>query len=163
MVKHVVGMEGQCMTTDRITANKKLVESFIDQLFTQGNLDAVDIYLHPNLINHDAPFPGAPDGPEGMRQAAGMFRQAIPDWHSDVEELIGEGDLVVERFTASGTHRGELMGVAPTGKVIVLRGIQIFRIEGDKIVERWGRLDEVGLLRQLKLIPDSTAQPSELD
>ena len=89
-----------------------------------------------------------------MRQAAGMFRQAMPDWHSDVEELIGEGDLVVERFTASGTHRGELMGVEPTGKVIVLRGIQIFRIEGDKIVERWGRLDEVGLLRQLRLIPD---------
>ena len=142
------------MTTDRITANKKLVESFIDQLFTQGNLDAVDLYLHPNLINHDAPFPGAPDGPEGMRQAAGMFRQAIPDWHSEVEELIGEGDLVVERFIASGTHRGELMGVSPTGKVIVLRGIQIFRIEGDKIVERWGRFDEAGLLRQLRLIPD---------
>ena len=77
----------------------------------------------------------------------------MPDWHSDVEELIGDGDLVVERFTASGTHRGELMGVEPTGKVMVLRGIQIFRIEGDKIVERWGRLDEVGLLRQLRLIP----------
>ena len=50
------------MTTDRITANKKLVESFIDQLFTQGNLDAVDLYLHPNLINHDAPFPVPPMG-----------------------------------------------------------------------------------------------------
>ena len=141
------------MTTDRITANKKLVESFIDELFTQGNLDAVDRYLDPKLINHDPPFLGAPDGPEGMRQASAMFHKALPDWHSEVEELFGEGDLVVERFTASGTHRGELMGVPPTGKVLVLRGMQIFRIEDDKIVERWGRLDEAGLMRQLGLIP----------
>ena len=89
----------------------------------------------------------------GKRQAAAMFRQALPDWHSDVEELVAEGDLVVERFTASGTHTGELMGVPPTGKVISLRGMQMFRIDGDKIVERWGRLDEAGLLRQLGLIP----------
>ena len=142
------------MTTDRITANKKLIESFIDELFTQGDLGAVDRYLDPKLINHDPPFPGAPDGPEGMRHASVMFHQALPDWHSEVEELIAEGDLVVERFTASGTHRGELMGVQPTGKVLVLRGMQIFRIEDNMIVERWARLDEVGLLRQLGLIPE---------
>ena len=141
------------MTTHRITANKQLVESFIEELFTKGDLDAVDRYLHPELINHDSPFPGAPDGPEGMRQAAAMFRQAAPDWHSDVEALVGEGDIVVERFTASGTHRGELMGVQPTGKGLFLRGIQMFRIEDNKIVERWARLDEVSLLRQLGLVP----------
>ena len=119
------------MTTDTVsnTVNKDLVETFIQELFTKGNLDAVDQYLDPTLVNHDPPFPGAPDGPEGMRQAAAMFRRALPDWHSDVEELVGEGDIVVERFTASGTHRGELMGVAATGRVIVLRGIQMFRIE----------------------------------
>jgi steroid delta-isomerase-like uncharacterized protein len=139
------------MTTDRTTANKQLVDAFIQELFTNGDLDAVERYLDPGLINHDPPFPGAPDGPEGMRQAAVMFRQALPDWHSEVEQLIAEGDIVVERFTASGTHRGDLMGVPPTGKVVVLRGIQMFRIENDKIVERWGRLDEVGLMRQLGL------------
>jgi steroid delta-isomerase-like uncharacterized protein len=139
------------MTTDRTTANKQLVDAFIQELFTKGDLDAVERYLDPGLINHDPPFPGAPDGPEGMRQAAVMFRQALPDWHSEVEQLIAEGDIVVERFTASGTHRGDLMGVPPTGKVVVLRGIQMFRIENDKIVERWGRLDEVGLMRQLGL------------
>jgi steroid delta-isomerase-like uncharacterized protein len=139
------------MTTDRTTANKQLVDAFIQELFTKGDLDAVERYLDPGLINHDPPFPGAPDGPEGIRQAAVMFRQALPDWHSEVEQLIAEGDIVVERFTASGTHRGDLMGVPPTGKVVVLRGIQMFRIENDKIVERWGRLDEVGLMRQLGL------------
>ena len=141
------------MTTDRTTANKQLVEAFIQELFTKGDLDAVDRYLDPGFINHDPPFPGSPDGREGMRQAAAMFHKALPDWHSEVEQLIAEDDIVVERFTASGTHRGDLMGVPPTGKVIVLKGIQMFRIENDTIVERWGRLDEVGLMRQLGLAP----------
>lgn len=139
------------MTTDRTTANKQLVEAFIQELFTQGDLDAVERYLDPGFINHDPPFPGASDGREGMRQAAAMFRQALPDWHSEVEQLIAEADIVVERFTASGTHQGDLMGAAPTGKVVVLRGMQMFRIDNNKIVERWGRLDEVGLMRALGL------------
>ncbi len=141
------------MTNDRNTQNKKLVEDFIRELFSEGDLDAVDRYLDPAFVNHDPPYPGAPDGPEGMRQAAAMFRRAAPDWHSDVEQLVAEFDIVVERFTASGTLRGELMGVQPTGQQIALAGVNIFRIDGDRIVERWGRLDELGLLRQLGLAP----------
>jgi steroid delta-isomerase-like uncharacterized protein len=148
-VLHDLGMK-----SDRTTANKQLVATFIQELFTEGDLSAVDRHLDPELINHDPPFPGAPDGPEGIRAAAAMFREALPDWHSEVEELIAEGDFVVERFTASGTHRGELMGSPPTGRVLTLRGIQMFRIENNRIVERWGRLDEMGLLRQLGLVPD---------
>ena len=141
------------MTTDQLSSNKTLVATFIQELFTDGDLDAVDRYLHPKMINHDPPFPGASEGPEGMRQAAAMFRAALPDWHSEVEDLVAEGDIVVERFAASGTQRGELMGVPASNKVIVLHGIQMFRIENFQIVERWGRLDEIGLLRQLGLTP----------
>jgi predicted ester cyclase len=141
------------MTTERTTRNKQLVVDFIQELFTKGDLDAVDRYLDPGFVNHDAPFPGAPPGPEGMRQAAALFKQATPDWHSDVEQMIAEDDVVVERFTARGTHTGVLMGVEPTGRPLVLSGINIFRVDGDRIVERWGRLDEVGLLRQLGLVP----------
>jgi predicted ester cyclase len=141
------------MTTERTTRNKQLVVDFIQELFTKGDLDAVDRYLDPGFVNHDAPFPGAPPGPEGMRQAAALFKQATPDWHSDVEQMIAEDDVVVERFTARGTHTGVLMGVEPTGRPLVLSGINIFRVDGDRIVERWGRLDDVGLLRQLGLVP----------
>jgi predicted ester cyclase len=141
------------MTTERTTRNKQLVVDFIQELFTKGDLDAVDRYLDPGFVNHDAPFPGAPPGPEGMRQAAALFKQATPDWHSDVEQMIAEDDIVVERFTARGTHTGVLMGVEPTGRPLVLSGINIFRVDGDRIVERWGRLDDVGLLRQLGLVP----------
>ena len=140
-------------TIDQPTRNKQLVQAFIQELFSTGDLAAVDRYLDPGFVNHDPPFPGAPDGPEGMRRAAAMFRAALPDWYSEVDQLVAEGDVVVEQFTASGTHRAELMGAAGTGRRIVLRGINIFRIADDRIVERWGRLDELGLLRQLGMQP----------
>lgn len=154
MVTHPVRPHDSRMTTDQLSRNKQLVEDFIQDLFTRGDLDAVDRYLDPGFVNHDAPFPGAPEGPEGMRTAAILFRQALPDWHSEVEQLIAEGDTVVEVFTASGTHLNELMGVPGTGRTIALRGINVFRVKGNKIVERWGRLDQLGLLQQLGLAPE---------
>ncbi len=143
------------MTNDQLDRNKQFVDSFIQELFTKGDLDAVDRYLAPDFVDHDPPVPDAPSGAEGMRRAAAMFREALPDWHSVPDQFVAEGDIVMERFIARGTHRGELMGVAPTGKTLVLAGINVFRVDGDKIVERWGRLDELGLLRQLGLAPRS--------
>jgi steroid delta-isomerase-like uncharacterized protein len=131
------------------TANKRLVDAFIQEAFTRGDLSAVDRYLDPAFVNHDPPFPGAPTGPEGMRYAAQMFRAACPDWHSDLEQLVEEDDVVVERFTARGTHQGELMGAPGTGRPLALKGINVFRIRDGRIVERWGRLDEKGLAEQL--------------
>jgi predicted ester cyclase len=138
-------------------ANKQIVEEFITALFTDGDLTAVDRYLDPGFVNHDPPMPGAPDGPDGMRQAGEVFRRAFPDWRSEVQQLIAEGDLVAENFTARGTHRAPLMGETPTGREVVLRGVNIFRIADGKIVERWGRLDDLGLLQQLGLAPRPSA------
>jgi steroid delta-isomerase-like uncharacterized protein len=154
MVRRQSRSDGRDMATNQLTASKQVVESFIQELFTRGDLDAVDRYLDPGFVNHNPPFPGAPDGPEGMRVAGAMFRRALPDWRSEVDQYIEEGDLVVERFTASGTHRGELLGVPATGKTVTLHGINIFRVKGDRIVERWGQLDELGLLRELGLAPE---------
>ncbi|MCU1456335.1 MAG: ester cyclase [Actinomycetia bacterium] len=140
-------------TTDHpIQANKALVQAFIDALFTGGDPRAVDDYLADDFVNHDPPF-GVSADREGMRSAGEMFRKVFPDWHSDLHALVAEGDIVVERFTASGTQQGEFMGVAPTGRTISLPGINIFRIADGRIVERWGRLDDLGLLQQLGLAP----------
>jgi steroid delta-isomerase-like uncharacterized protein len=136
------------MTTEE---NKTVVRDFIDSLFTKGDLGAVDDYLADDFVNHDPPV-GVSADREGMRAAGSISRAAFPDWHSDVHLLVGEGDIVVERFTASGTHKGELFGVAASGKVISLPGINVFRIRDGRIVERWGRLDELGLFRQLGLV-----------
>jgi steroid delta-isomerase-like uncharacterized protein len=135
------------------TRNKQLVIDFIQALFTKGDIDAVDRYLHPDFVDHDPPLPHGPAGREGMRNAALTFRAALPDWHSELDQLVEEGDVVVERFHASGTHRGELMGVPATGRTLVLQGINVFRIDDGRIVERWGRLDTLGLMQQLGLVP----------
>jgi steroid delta-isomerase-like uncharacterized protein len=139
------------MSTTRTDRNKQLVDTFVQELFTHGDLDAVERHTTPDFVHHDPPFGGVPEGREGLRAMGTMIRAAVPDWHSDLELLVAEGDHVAERFTASGTHRGELLGVAPTGKTLVLPGINIFRIEGDRIAEMWSRLDTLGLLRQLGL------------
>jgi steroid delta-isomerase-like uncharacterized protein len=137
------------MTT--IEQNKTIVRDFIDALFTKGDLGAVDDYLAENFVDNDPPF-GASADREGMRSAGAMMRAAFPDWHSDLHLLVGDGDIVAELFTASGTHRGEVMGVAPTGQTVALPGINIFRIADGKIVERWGRLDDLGFLGQLGIV-----------
>ena len=137
------------MTTDQLTRNTHLVESFIQELFTKGDLTAIDRYLAPDFVDHDPSFPGAPEGAEGMRAAAEVIRAAVPDWRSDADHYIAEGDLVVEHFHASGTRTGELFGVPADGRTLTMRGIHIFRIDNDKIVERWGRLDDLGLQAQL--------------
>jgi predicted ester cyclase len=145
--RHAVGMTD----TD---ANKKIVTEFIDGLFSRGDLGSVDAYLSDAFVDHDPPF-GTSGDREGMRTVGQMVRGAFPDWHSELHLLIAEGDLVAEHFTASGTHRGEIMGVAPTGGEMFLKGINIFRLRDGRISERWGRLDDFGFLQQLGVIPNA--------
>jgi steroid delta-isomerase-like uncharacterized protein len=135
-------------------ANKKLVDVFIQALFTHGDLGAIDRHLAADFVDHDPPL-GSGSDREAWRRMGAVFREAFPDWHSDVAELIAEGDLVTERFTARGTHQGELMGVPPTRREVALAGINVFRVRDGVITERWGRLDELGFLRQLGVIPSS--------
>jgi steroid delta-isomerase-like uncharacterized protein len=132
--------------------NKTIVRGFIRGLFTEGDLTAVDEYLADDFVNHDPPFGQSADR-EGMRRAGAMFRAVFPDWHSDLHLLVAEDDLVAEVFTASGTHTGaDLMGSAPSGRAVSLGGINVFRIRDGRIVERWGRLDDLGLRQQLGLV-----------
>jgi steroid delta-isomerase-like uncharacterized protein len=132
--------------------NKTIVSDFIGALFTRGDPNAVDDYLAEDFVNNDPPF-GASADREGMRSAGAMFRAVFPDWRSDLHLLVAEGDIVVEMFTATGTHTGtEIMGVAPSGRTVTLPGINIFRLRDGRIVERWGRLDDLSFLRQLGVI-----------
>jgi steroid delta-isomerase-like uncharacterized protein len=135
-----------------IEQNKEIVREFIDRVFTKGDLSAVDDLLTEDFVNHDAHF-GAPEGREAFRYMGTVVREACPDWHSDLHMLVGEDDIVVERFTASGTQQGELAGVPPTGREVSMPGINIFRIADGRIAERWGRVDELGLLKQLGAVP----------
>jgi steroid delta-isomerase-like uncharacterized protein len=135
------------MTTD----NKAVVKEFIDRLFTAGDVSVLDELVAPEFVDHDPPF-GGQGTVDGWRAMATMIRDAFPDWHSDLHALYTEGDIVVERFTASGTQKGEIFGLPPSEAVCSLPGINVFRVQGGKIVERWGRVDELGMLRQLGVV-----------
>ena len=133
-------------------SNKKIVSEFIEALFSRGDLAAVDSMLSDDFLNHDPPF-GVTADREGMRAAGATFRTAFSDWRSDLDFLIAEDDLVTEKFTAHGVNDGEIMGMAPTGREVSLRGINIFRVRDGRITERWGRLDDLGFLQQLGVVP----------
>jgi steroid delta-isomerase-like uncharacterized protein len=132
--------------------NKQVVEDFIEALFTRGDTSAVDRYLAADFVAHDPAMPDLSHDAQGFRDAAVRIRAALPDWHSEVHRLIAEGDLVAEHFTASGTHRGEIMGVPATGRRVSMPGINIFRLRDGEIVERWGNLDMLGFLTQLGVL-----------
>lgn len=126
--------------------NKQLVRRFMEGAL---NLDAVDKFAAPDMIDHSRG--GA--GREGLRQALGLVAAAFPDWQTTIEDLIAEGDKVVLRGVGHGTHRGAFMGIAPTGKQVAVPGIHIMRIADGKIVEHWAQADDLGMMRQLGVVP----------
>ena len=131
---------------------KEKTRRFYEEVFNQHNADAADEFIATDAVSHATP-PGMPNGLEGAKQLFRMYFVAFPDLHFSVENIIAEGDKVVARYTMSGTHKGELMGIPATGKTIAITGIDILRIAEDKIIEHWGISDELGMMQQLGVIP----------
>ncbi len=132
--------------------NKAIVRRGIEEFANQGNFAAIDELVASDYVFH-APGLPALHGHEGFQQMVMMPRTAFPDLHFTIEDLIAEGDKVVTRFTARGTHRGELMGIPPTGKQVSFPGILISHISKGKIVEEWEISDALGMLQQLGVVP----------
>ena len=131
--------------------NKAINRRFFEEVWSQGNLTAVDELCAPNLIYR---LPTGPThGLEEFKQLATMYRTAFPDLDIPMEDMIVAADKVVTRWTAHGTHKGDLMGVPPTGKQVTVTGILISRFEGGKLVEGWVEFDALGMLQQIGAIP----------
>ena len=92
------------------------------------------------------------DGLDEYREHLRAFHEAFPDGTISMEEMVAEGDLVAVRYTASGTHEGEFMGVPPTGEAVEFSGMRIVRLADGKIAEAWGQRDDLGLLVQLGVV-----------
>ncbi len=136
----------------QVEDNKVLVRRAFEEVWSQGKLDVIDEIYDVDYVKH---VPGSPDfhGPEGEKQFATMFRTAFPDIKFTIEDQIAEGYMVVTRWTYSGTHKGEFMGIPPTGVHVTGTGISIDRIAGGKIMEVWTNYDALGMLQQLGVIP----------
>jgi predicted ester cyclase len=136
-------------------ANKAIMRRYVNEVFNQGKLDLIDEVVLPTH-RREAPNATEGPGPEGNKQVVLAMRKGIPDLHVRIEEQIAEGDRVVTRFQATGTHLGELMGAAPTGKRVTLNWLSIDRFESGKLVGSWVTADGVEWMQQL----DYTPKPS---
>lgn len=131
------------------TDNKALFRRYLELLWHPEQLDEV---LTPGFVAHDLP-PGSPAGPEGLKRFRHLVEQAFPDLKPTIHDIIAEGDRVAARIGLEGTHKGEFMGVAPTGRRLSTELFEIVRMEDGKIAERWVIRDRLGELQQLGVLP----------
>lgn len=148
--------EGKIMSTKE---NKELVR----QDFKEWNEIAGDVakirllfekYYAPGYIYHHPS--GGDINREQRIQHMITLVSALPDSNFSVDDIVAEGDKVVNRFTIQGTHNGTFMGIPATGKHIVIKGVQIYKIEGRRVVEMWELVDALGVMAQLGVVPDAT-------
>ncbi|MBI4328288.1 MAG: ester cyclase [Chloroflexi bacterium] len=134
--------------------NTAIVRRFFSDVVNRRDFAVAERIMTQDFVDHPPPPAGTPSGREGFKQFASMLVGAFPDLQITVEDLIEEGDKVAARVTVRGTHKGLFMGqIAATGKRFEMSGVDIFRIAGGKIVERWNYRDLLGLMQQLGAIP----------
>ena len=136
--------------------NKDLARRFMEEAYNKGNVDFIDEVVASDYVAHDPNRPeGTGGGTDGAKQFVEMYRSAFPDLQMTVEDLIAEGDKVVVRWTARGTHQGELMGIPPSGNRVEVTGINVDRIEGGKFMETWSNYDALGMMQQIGAVPSA--------
>jgi steroid delta-isomerase-like uncharacterized protein len=123
-----------------MTDAKKIVRLLFEEPW-KGNMDVVDEYIAPIR------------GPQGFKAQIEKYLAAFPDARFTIDDQFAEGDRVATRWTARGTHQGELAGISATGKEVTVTGLTFSRFEGGKIVEDWLIWDTLGMLVQLGAVP----------
>lgn len=136
----------------RLKENKGIVREFVERVQNGHDINAIDKLFASSFIDHYA-SPGIQPNREGAKQFFTMFFNAFPDVHVTIHDQIAEGNQVVTRKTFRGTHKGEFMGMLPTGKQVTFGVIDIMRISEDKIVEHWAEGNLLGLMQQLGVVP----------
>lgn len=129
--------------------NKALVRRFYEEAWNRGNADVAYEVFADDYVRHDLRSTEALPGPQGQKKIADDFRAAFPDLEFGIDLIFGEGDFVVGRWTASGTHLGLWGGREPTGTRATFSGVNIYRFEDGKVAEIWNHRDDLGLMEQL--------------
>ncbi|HYV46628.1 MAG TPA: ester cyclase [Myxococcaceae bacterium] len=145
------------MATDNLAMGRRIVE----EIWNQGKLEVSDELFAKSYINHIVGYPKPLRGPEGYRQLVRSYREALPDLRHGIDELHAIGDRLIMRWTVVGTHKGEIMGVAPTGRRISVSGINIYRIANGQVQEEWCYWDFATFMAQIGLTfqPAATVAP----
>lgn len=133
--------------------NTRIVRQVYEEIRSDGNLDLVDEIFAADYVGHDpTAMPEEVRGRQGFREQTSLYRAAFPDLRFVVESTVAEGDEVVVRWTAKGTHRGAIADEPPTGNEVTVSGFGSWIVRDGKITEHWGIIDLMGLLRQIGAI-----------
>ena len=134
--------------------NKTVIRRLFEEVWNKGNLPVTDELFAPNYVHHDSSTPDVGRGPESEKKRATLYRTAFPDLRLTIEDIIAEGETVMARWSCRGTHKGDLSGIAPTGKQFNISGVTIARLANGKLAEGWVNWDAQGLMQQLGVAPE---------
>ena len=137
--------------------NRALIKRFYDEGWNANNLAVYEELVTDNFVDHQT-LPGLPAGREGFKMLNVMFRSAFPDVWVTVDQIVADDDKVACRWTSTGTHKGDLFGIPPTGNEVKVTATVWYRIEDGLIREHWGIPDLLGLLIQIGIIPPPDAE-----
>lgn len=131
-------------------ANKALARRFYEA-FNRGDAAAFDAFVAQDFVDHN-PLPGQAPGIQGLRDALNVFRTGFPDIEIVNEDVIAEGNKVVARSVARGTHTGPLLGIPPTGKPAQIHAIDIWTVKNGKLAEAWHVEELLQMMMQLGVV-----------
>lgn len=137
--------------------NERLFRRLMEVGFNQGDVDVVDDVVAAGLVEHQR---GLPPGAEGAKETIRTLHHWFSDFSLIVEDLVAEGDMIWARNRAHGVNTGSIMGFPPTGKAMEIDVIDICRFQDGKMTEHWGVPDQLGMLRQLGLLPRPEPVPA---
>ena len=145
------------MTESLEATNKAVVERLVRDIVNGGQVELLDEVLADDFVAHGVG--SRPAGPDGMRALIATWRTAFADWQDHIEEIVAEGDLVVIKIAARGTHTGPLLGIEPTGEAVSWGMIEMVRVADGKITEQWGYSDFSDVVRRLRKVAASQLEP----
>jgi len=134
--------------------NKTNVRRLFEEVWNKGYVPVADELFAPTYAHHDSSTPDVGRGPESEKKRVTLYRNAFPDIRFTIEDMLAEGETVVARWSCRGTHKGELNGIAPTGKQFNINGISIARFTNGKMFEGFVNWDALGLMQQLGVVPE---------
>ena len=132
-----------------------IMQRFYQEVLVGGNIALVDELIADDFVDHEEPFPGQPPGKEGVVFYINAIRSAFPDLKvKTTEPALADGNLEAVHGILTGTHKGDFVGIAPTGRNVEFAGIDIIRVQDGKVAEHWGVTDTLTLMQQIGAVPE---------
>ncbi len=133
-----------------VEKNKEIVRGYVQAILVERDFSKFSQFTAPGFYIDRSAVPEAIKGEQGLHTQMDMLYSAVPDLNLQIVDMVGEGDKVVVRFAAPGTHKGAFAGIPATGRTATWKGLVMYHVVGDKITEAWADWDDWGLIEQLK-------------